>query len=175
MKLSLSARLRRALSPRRWARKPLTFGAVVALVVGLGTGTAFAFFTTLGTGSGTASVGTPLSVTVEQATGTVTNLLYPGASGDLKVTLDNPNSYPVTIVAIQGNGPVAVSSAGIGTCNTTGVAVVTQSGVSIPVASDANPPNNPVSVVVSDGVSMDATSDSGCQGATFSVPVLVTV
>ena len=173
----LMKRLRRALSPRRWVRKPLIFGAVVALVVGVGAGSAFAYFTSLGSGSGTASVGTtPLSVTVEQATGTVTNLLYPGdASGDLRVTLDNPNSYPVTIVGITGNGSASVSSAGIGTCNTTGVTVNTQSGLSIPVASDSNPPNNPVSVVIPNGVSMNASSDSGCQGATFSVPVTVTV
>jgi hypothetical protein len=169
MKRSLLARVRRALSPRRWVRKPLLFGAVVALVVGLGAGTAFAYFTGLGSGSGAASVGTVQSVTVLPATGTVTNLLYPGASGDLLVELDNPNSYPVTIVGITGNGTVTGSN-GVGTCTTTGVTVPTQTGLSVTVASGSN-----VSVVIPDGVSMGTSSDSGCQGATFQVPVTITV
>lgn len=169
MKPSFFSRLRRAFSPRRWVRKPLLFGAVVALVVGLGAGTAFAYFTSLGSGSGVASVGTPQDVTVVNASGTVTNLLYPGATGDLLVELDNPNSYPVTIVAIAANG-TATGSGGIGSCVTTGVSANTQSGLSITVASGNN-----VAVVIPNGASMDATSDSGCQGATFSVPVTITV
>ena len=169
MKRSFLARVRRALSPRRWLRMPLVFGSVVALVVGLGAGTAFAFFTGVGSGSGTASVGTAQSVTVLAASGTVTNQLYPGVSGDLLVELDNPNSYSVDIISITGNGTVT-GSGGVGTCTTTGVSVPTQTGLSIVVA-----PGSDVTVVIPNGVSMDATSDSGCQGATFKVPVTITV
>lgn len=170
MMRSFFTRVRRAMTPRRWLRMPLVFGAVVALVVGLGAGTAFAFFTGVGTGSGTATVGTVLSVTVDViASGTVTNKLYPGTSGDLKLKLDNPNSYPVTIVGITGNGTVT-GSGGIGTCNTTGVTVTTNNALNITVASGSG-----VFVVIPSGVSMDATSDSGCQGATFQVPVTITV
>lgn len=159
-----------AVSPRRWLRTPLIFGSVVALVVGLGAGTAYAFFTGVGTGSGTASVGNIQSVTVDLiASGTVTNKLYPGNSGDLKLKLDNPNSYPVTIVGITGNGTVTGSS-GTGTCSTTGVTVPTSNALSIAVASGSG-----VFVVIPNGVSMDATSDSGCQGATFQIPVTITV
>jgi hypothetical protein len=169
MKRSLLVRVRRAVSIRRWLRMPLVFGAVVALVVGLGAGTAFAYFTSSGSGSGTSSVGTVQSVTVIEASGSVTNKLYPGASGDLLVELDNPNSYSVNIVGITGNGTVTGSS-GIGTCSTTGVSVLTNNSLSIVVASGSN-----VSVVIPNGVSMDAASDSGCQGATFQVPVTITV
>jgi hypothetical protein len=169
MKRSLLTRVRGALSFRRWRQAPLVFGAVAALVLGLGAGTAYAYFSGVGSGSGAASVGTAQSVTVVEATGTVSHLLYPGASGDLLVELDNPNGYSVNIVGITGNGTVS-GSGGIGPCSTTGVSVNTNNSLSIPVA-----PGSDVSVVIPDGVSMDATSDSGCQGATFQVPVTITV
>lgn len=169
MRSSLLTRLRRAVSPRRWLRMPLVLGAVVALVVGIGAGTAFSFITTSGRGSGTATVRTVQSVTVVEASGTPTHRLYPGATGDLLVKLDNPNSYPVNIVSITGNGTVT-GTGGVGTCTTTGVTVATGTGFPIAVA-----PGNNVSVVVPKAVSMDTTSDSGCQGATFQVPVTITV
>lgn len=170
MMRSFFTRVRRALSPRRWRQAPLVFGSVIALVLGLGAGTAYAYFTGVGTGSGTTSVGTVQSVTVDViASGTVTNKLYPGTSGDLKLKLDNPNSYPVTIVGITSNGTVT-GSGGIGTCSTTGVTVPTNNALSITVASGTG-----VFVVIPNGVSMGATSDSGCQGATFQVPVTITV
>jgi predicted ribosomally synthesized peptide with SipW-like signal peptide len=148
---------------------PLLFGTVVALVVGIGAGTAFAYFTSTGNGSGTITVGSVQSVTVVEATGTAVKLLYPGTSGDLLVTLDNPNSFSVTIVSISGNGTVTGTD-GQGTCTTTGVTVPTQTGLSIAVAAGSN-----VSVVIPGGVSMDRTSESGCQGATFQVPISLTV
>ena len=83
--------------------------------------------------------------------------------------LDNPNSYPVTIVGVTGNGTVT-GSGGIGTCSTTGVTVPTNNALNITVASGSG-----VFVVIPNGVSMDTTSDSGCQGATFQVPVTITV
>src|SRR5262245_37058945 len=35
------------------------------------------------------------------ASPSATNLLYPGSSGDVVVTISNPNPYPVTITALQ--------------------------------------------------------------------------
>jgi hypothetical protein len=154
---------------------PLVLGAVVALVLGLGAGAAFAYFTSTGSGSGAATTGTAQPVTVLQTSATVTNKLYPGGSGDLRVKLDNPNGYPVTIVAIAAGSGTVTGSGGIGTCTNTGVSVSPQSGLSITVASDPNLPNNPVSVVIPDGVSMSTSSDSACQSATFQVPVAITV
>jgi hypothetical protein len=110
-----------------------------------------------------------LSVTVIEATGSAVNQLYPGASGDLLVKLNNPNSFPLTIVSVSGNGTVT-GAGGTGTCTTTGVTVPTQTGLNITVAAGNN-----VSVVVPNGVSMDLTSDSGCQGATFQIPITITV
>ncbi len=153
----------------RRSRLSVVIGAVAALLVGLGGGTAYAYLTSQGGGSGTARVGSTQSVTVLQATGTVTNELSPGSSGDLLLRLDNPNPSAVTITSLSGNGTV-VASGGIGPCVITGVSVPTQSGLRIDV-----PPGNTVSVTVPKGVSMGQVSDNGCQGATVHVPVSITV
>jgi hypothetical protein len=154
---------------RRSRRVPLLIGAVVSLVVGLGAGSAFAYFGGPMHDHGAAGTGMARSIAVVQSTGTVTTELYPGARADLVVELDNPNNFSVDIVTVTPSGPVT-SSGGIGTCTTTGVTVPTQRGLSITVV-----PGSDVVVHIPDGVSMGPTSSSGCQGATFTVPVSLTV
>lgn len=144
-------------------------GAVVALVVGLGAGSAFAYFGQPMHDSGAARADMARSITVVQSTGTAANELYPGATADLVVELDNPNNFPVDIVTVTGTGPVT-SSGGSGSCTTTGVTVPTQTGLSIPVA-----PGSDVVVHIPGGVAMGPDSSSGCQGAAFNVPVALTV
>jgi len=139
------------------------------LTLGLGGGAAFGYFTSSGSGSGAASVGTASPVTVLEATGTVTNKLYPGTTGDLLLTLDNPNTYPVTIYSVSGNGTVT-GSGGIGMCANTGVSVAAQSGLNVAVGSGSS-----VNVLIPGAAQMSSSSDSGCQGATFQVPLTITV
>jgi hypothetical protein len=150
-------------------RATMAAGAVAALTVGLAGGAAYAYFDGSGSGSGAATTGAPSAITVLAATGTVTNKLAPGTIGDLRLTLNNPNSYAVTISGVAGNG-VVTGSGGIGTCTTTGVSVPTQSGLSVSVASGSS-----VGVVIAGAVTMGATSSTGCQGASFQVPVTLTV
>jgi len=150
-------------------RRAILIGALVALLLGLSAGSAYAYFRSTGSGSGVASTGSVNPVTVVAATGTVTNKLSPGGTSDLRVELNNPNSYSVTITGISPNGSVAATG-GIGSCSTTGVAVPTQTGLSIPVANGSG-----IVVTVPNGAQMSTSSDSGCQGATFQIPVTVTV
>ena len=113
-------------------------------------------------------MGTPSPVTVLDATGTVTNKLYPGGTGDLLVTLNNPNVHAVAITSIAGNGAVTGSG---GSCANTGVSITPGlTGLNISVASGSS-----VNVVIPGAVSMDSTSDTGCQGATFDIPIALTV
>ena len=148
----------------------LTFCAFVVVVLGLGGGVAYAWWSSSGTGSGAASVGTVQSVTVVGATGTVESALVPGASADLMVELDNPNASAVEIVAVsQGTGGVT-ETGGIGTCDASAVTVPTQSGLDIAVA-----PGTDVLVHVADGAAMASTAENGCQGATFQIPISLTV
>ena len=159
----------RAMMPWRWRLTPIVIGAVVALVLGLCAGAAYGYFSSTGSGTGSTTAGTVQSVHVVAASGTVSSELIPGGSGDLLVAINNPNSYSVTITGISQNGSVTAVG-GIGTCTTTGVSVPTQTGLSITVVSGPD-----VVVTVPNGASMSASSDSGCQGASFQVPVTVTV
>jgi hypothetical protein len=154
---------------RIYRRAPLLVGAVVALVIGLGAGSAFAYFARPIHDSGSAGAGRAQPITVVQSNGTVASTLYPGASADLIVEIDNPNNFPVDIVTVAESGTVT-SSGGIGNCTTTGVTVPTQKGLAIAVAPGSN-----VAVHIPDGATMGPNSSSGCQGATFNVPVALTV
>ena len=152
--------------PRRSA---LVVAGVLAAVL-LGTGSAYAYWTGSGGGSGSASTGTAQTVTVLPATGSVTNALAPGRSADLLLRVSNPNPYAVTLTSVQqAAGSVVVTNAS-GTCTTTGVTVPTNTALSITVASGAS-----VTVTVPNGAAMSMASDSGCQGASFQLPVTVAV
>jgi hypothetical protein len=130
-------------------------------------GIAWAWFSSTGTGTASGTVGSAQQVTVVAASGSPSTQLVPGGTGDLVMTLDNPNSYTVNITGITQNGPVVVSG-GSG-CTNSGVTVPTQSGLSIPVASGTG-----VTIHIPNGAAMANSSDSGCQGAQFQVPVTVT-
>jgi hypothetical protein len=107
-------------------------------------------------------------VTLVGATGTVSSKLIPGATADLSLQLNNPNGYAVTVTGISQNGTVTV--VGGSGCTTSGVSVPTKAGLSVTVASG----NNAVAHIPN-GASMDISSDSGCQGASFHIPVTLTV
>ncbi len=169
MRLSFFRRGQHAAKRRHWLRVPIALGAVIAVVLGLGAGAAYGYFLGGGSGSGAASTGADPPVTVVAASGTATDTLSPGTSGDLLVELDNPNNFPVEIVSVTGAGAVT-GSGGIGTCTDTGVTVPTQTGLSVTVAPGVN-----VAVQIPDGVTMGASWDSSCPGATFQVPVTITV
>jgi hypothetical protein len=152
------------------ARRILVLTAAIALMIGVGVGSAFAFWSSHGTGSGTASTGTPAGVTVLAATGTPSTKLIPNTSADLTVTLDNPNSYAVTITGVAQNGTVTpVGGTGCTAANA-GVSVATQSLLTVSVASGSG-----VVVHLANAVAMSSGSASGCQGASFQIPVTLTV
>jgi len=153
---------------RRRARHLLAAFVLVSVMSGAG-GAAYAYFTTVGSGHGSATVGTTLGVTVEAATGTVSSKLIPGTSADLPLTLTNPNAFAVRITSIQQNGSVTAVG-GLGTCTTSGVSVPTNNSLSVALASGSH-----VAVHVPNGAQMSTASDSGCQGASFQIPVLITV
>ena len=164
-------------------RTLLVFGAAAALAIGLGAGSAYAYFTSAGSGSSSASVGTTQQVTLVAVTsGSALSTLVPGGTADLRVQLNNPNSFSVTIVGISQNGPVTVVG-GSGCTSDSGTwpsLTLGNSGVSVPTRIDlsvtvtAGPITNVV-VHVANGASMNTSSASGCQGATFQIPVTVTV
>jgi hypothetical protein len=156
-------------TPRTRRRLVSAAAGLVLFVVATGGGAAYAYWTSNGSGSGAASTGQPVTVHVLQAAGTPTNKLLPGGTSDLALTLNNPNTYPVTIVGVaqNGNGPDPGSG-----CTFAGSAasVPTQSGLSIVVA-----PGAAVDVTIPGAAAMGSSSASACQGKTIQIPVTVTV
>jgi hypothetical protein len=73
----------------------VALGTVVAIAA---VGAAIAYFTTSGSGTGSASVGSSSAVTIH---GTVSGALYPGSSATVNFTVDNPSSGSQRVNGIQ--------------------------------------------------------------------------
>jgi hypothetical protein len=148
---------------QKLGRKLSLMGAVLALfLVG---SVVFAAWLVTGEGNGAAQAVTADDLVVQP--GTTSADLYPGADGDVELTIENPNPFDVEVQTIVGDGPVTSAAPG---CSTTGVSFTDQLAVTgMTVAAGAT-----INVSLDDAASMNNSSDNACQGATFSVPVSVT-
>lgn len=165
--------LMRILKFARAAATPIVGIAITATVSLLAASGAYAYFVGgHGSGSGMATSASPAEIKV---TGSTSAGLYPGGKGSLVVTVKNP--YPSMALSITGisAGTDVISVTGGNGCT------VSNSGVSLDTA-DANASSSTVAagasstITFSNAVQMDAiTNNSGCQGATFTVPFLVNV
>ena len=118
-----------------------------------------------------------------------TNLLYPGGSGDVVVTIANPNPYPVTITAVQlptnttyatGYTTSALTTTQTGCLAATPSAVTwnfstATSGSShtltTPLTVGASgQANNPLAVTLTNDASMGSTAPAACATTYFSLP-----
>jgi hypothetical protein len=132
---------------------------------------AYGYFTSAGSGTGSGGTGTLQAVTVTAFVGgdSPSSVLVPGASADVILRVNNPNASAVTLVSVTGGpGSITADSAHPG-CTTTGVSFTNQTGMSVPIASGT------ILVHLPNAASMNASSSSGCQGATFNIPVSITV
>jgi hypothetical protein len=158
----------RLLMARKWI---IGVGGAVVALVALDV-SAYAFFRANGSGTGTASVATPMAVTLAAVAGgdSATTKLQPGGIGDVILRVSNPNGFAVTLVSVTGNGTITPD--GSHSCATTGVTFTNQTNLSVPI----NPTGSGSQLVdLTGAVAMSAASSTGCQGATFSIPVTITV
>ena len=140
---------------RRFGRKGRMALAVVILAGFASTG-AYAYWTTSGSGTGSASAGTLSQVTIDDVV--IGAALRPnGPARDVTIKLKNPNSFPVDIVSIAADAITSDKSGcgGSGTGVTLDLSAVTGS-----IAA-----NFTKSFTTS--ASMSASSVNECQGATF--------
>jgi hypothetical protein len=150
------------------SRKRRLVGAAVTLIVLGAVALVYAAWTASGTGNGYAKAGTAVDLTTSVATATAS--LYPGTDGNVKITINNPNPYPVRVTDITGNGAITASG-GIGTCTTTGVTYTAQHSLTIDVAAKTGGVDGTTTTTLANAAHMDNTSDNGCQSATFTIPV----
>ncbi len=142
----------------RPTKKLVVAGGLVAGM--LASGVAWAAWTADGTGNGYAGATTAEELTTSVVTAPAD--LYPGGTGDVKVTINNPNDYAVDVTSIAGDGAITADLAG---CTTTGVTFTDQTGTWNVAA------NGSSTVTLTGAASMSNASDNACQGAVFTIPV----
>jgi hypothetical protein len=150
-----------SLITRNRALVALGFTCALAVV-----GVALAYFTSSGSGTGSASVGSSSAVTLHAS---ISSNLYPGASSPVTLTVDNPSP------GSQRVGTVTLSSitvdAGHSTCSTTisgGNPDFTMAAVTV---NKVFGPGNGQSVTPSGTLTMNETgaNQDACQGATLTL------
>ncbi len=138
-------------------------GVAVALAMA---GIAVAYFTTVGSGTGTATVGSSSNVTLH---GTVASALYPGTSSNVTFTVDNPSlgSVSVNTIHLESITPDAGHS-GCSTVITGGNPDFTMPDVT---ASQSFPHGNGQAVTATGTLTMHETgvNQNACQGATLTL------
>ena len=144
--------------------KRLTVGSVLVGAM-LATSVAFAAWTTTGSGNGYAKAATAQSLTTVDASASTSATLYPGATGNVKITISNPNSYPVRVTSVAGSGSIT-SDKGAACDASTGVTYADQTGLALDV-----PAAGSQTFTLTGSVSMSNVSDNSCQGAVFTIPV----
>ena len=118
-----------------------------------------------------------------------TNLLYPGSTGDVVITISNPNTFPVTLTALNLPTNTTYAAGFSNTALTTvisGCAAATPSGVTWNYSTGSSgtshtltsavtiaafgQANNPLVVTLTNDASMATTAPLACAGAYFSMP-----
>ncbi len=151
-------------------KRRMVFLVVSALLVLVAAGAAFAYWTAPGSGSGSGSTGTLQPVTVDAFVGgdSPSSVLVPGGTADVIVRVKNTNAYTVKLITVTG-GPAAITTAHSG-CSAADVTFTNQSGRSDVIAASET-----TLVHLANAASMTSSAASACQGATFTIPVTITV
>jgi hypothetical protein len=144
-------------------------------------------------GEGQSATISNLSITAV-ASPAASNLLYPGGTGDVVVTIANPNPYPVTITAVQlpantvyatgyttsaltttQTGCLAATPSGVTWNFATGTSGTTHTLTSALTVGASGASNNPLVVTLTNDANMASTSPAACANTYFSLPSLTGV
>ena len=144
-------------------------GLVVTVLAGAAAAAYRSGVASTGTGRATpAAAGATLTLAANGAAGTG---LYPNGPGaDVTVTVTNPYAGPVTVTAVAAAGAITATPAAGRTCATHDVTLVTpSSGLPATV-----PASGTATITLRAVVRMGPAAESGCQGASFTMPINVT-
>jgi hypothetical protein len=165
MKHAAVAQIRLGLVPRMTRRATTATIAVIATLACAGI--AFAYFTSNGSSTASADTGS-LRVSIAATAGTPSSPLLPGGpAGDVALEVNNPNNAAVTLISVVGDGAITAS----GGCTAPDVTFANQTGLQISIPANSTD----YQVDLSGAASLSASSPNDCQGATFSIPVTITV
>jgi hypothetical protein len=150
-------------------RRIWTSVVVASVLMVLATaGGAFGWFSSVGHGTGSADAAAIQAITLSPATETTP--LYPGADGDVSLTVANPNGVSVKIPSLvldtsQGTNGLSVDAGHLG-CSLSGVQF-NAANATIAWTVPANATAYPIDIA--SGVTLLASADNACQSATFTV------
>ena len=180
---------------RRRMRLAIIIGALIGFL--MATDLAVASNWTAGLNSGSSALAQSTSVTnltiAAVASPSPTNLLYPGGTGDVELTITNPNPFPVTITAL--NLPANTTYAAGYTNNTLTTANLSCTGLTSVVywnyatvttgsshtlttalvVGASGAADNPLTVTLTNDAAMGSSSPAGCENTYFSMPSLTGV
>lgn len=134
---------------------------MAAVLVAVG-GTAFAYFRSSGAGSGAATTGSSLTVTVAAAT--PSNDLFPGRSGTVKFTLTNNNHFTANFSSVTA---ATAASGAPSSCAASNIQIATLP-YSVPTISVA-PGQTTGTQTINGLISMSSSAPSTCQGVGFTI------
>jgi hypothetical protein len=158
--------MRRRLLPRMTRRTATITGVVVALVAVAGA--ALAYFTARGSTTGPGVTGA-VTVSIDATTGTPGTPLYPGQKGDVTLQVNNPAHATVTLVSVAQITDSTITASG--GCTQPDLTFTPQTGLHISIPANATN----YQVDLPGAATLSGASPNSCQGATFSIPVTITV
>lgn len=152
-------------------RRRTVLVAVAFLLLIAGGAIAIAAWSTSTSGNAYSKATTASALVLTSASASTTGDLYPGGTGDLKLKVANPNSFPVRITGVSLTSGGSITSDNPA-CDAggNGVSLTDQSALQIDLAANAAA----AVVTIPGAVQMSTASDTNCQGATFTIPVDVT-
>ncbi|HZT84641.1 MAG TPA: hypothetical protein VE984_04370 [Gaiellaceae bacterium] len=145
-----------------------------------------------GGSSGEAQSGSVSNISITAvASPSAGNLLYPGSSGDVVVSISNPNPFPVTITAVNlptdttyatgyttsalttpQAGCLASTPSGVTWSYATGASGSSHTLTTPLVVAASGQANNPLSVTLTNDASMATSAPAACESTYFSMPSL---
>jgi hypothetical protein len=176
----------------RWSRRTKVLAAISgAALAGAGAFAATNWVVGLGSGSsGESQSATVSNLTIAAvASPAAGNLLYPGGTGDVVVTITNPNSFPVTVTGVQlptntsyatGYSNSALTSAVSG-CTSSNSDVIwnfssATSGTDHTLTSALTvAASGSLTVTLTNDASMTSSAPAACEASYFSMPSLTGV
>ena len=154
-------------------RRLMTLGGSLAVLL-LG-GVVFAAWVVPGAGQGYSKAKQAQALTTDDVGATTSDQLYPGATGDVKVKVANPNPFAVTVTAVDANGAIDSNKPG---CTDVGGDASKKTGVTFSnqtlSSNNVVPANGSSTLTLTNAVSMSNQSVNACQGAVFTIPVTFT-
>jgi hypothetical protein len=159
------------------ARRRATRALAVTAATLLMAGSAFAFWTASGSGSGAGGATSPIAVSVSP--GAAGGRLFPGGATDVALQITNPDPFRVRVGSLsldtsQGTGGFGVDGAHSG-CGLLALSFTTQSngGAGWSVPPRVGSTDGLLAVDLTNSLAMSAGAAGACQGATFTVYLLV--